>query len=106
MSTNLTWEEKWQAIKIINPSANVCMRRPGNWYVSCGMEHASGECCLVGDYGDADSPESAIDDHWRQYADGRPFFCGNKWHLWNGFMWIESKDPRDKDKTARLRSPE
>lgn len=95
----ISWEQKFHAIKALCSSATIEMRRPGDWYVSANMEHASGECCLVSDYGNGSSPEAAVRDHWCLYGNGDPFLvsmsdpnCG--WFRWNGFMWEHSTDPR------------
>jgi hypothetical protein len=90
----LTWQEKWAAIKVIQPGADVKMRRPVDWYVSASMEHAHDTCMLVGDYGNGPTPRAAIEAHWREYTDGRPFFCGGKWHVWSGTEWLDTVDPR------------
>lgn len=93
----LNWEQKWQKITQIAPRATVCMRLPGDWYVSAGMEHAQGEACLIGDYGDGFDPAQAIIDHWNQYADGRPFYVNGKWWVWGHDRFHPTVDPRTID---------
>lgn len=93
VSVQMTWEQKFAAIMSVAPSAEICMRKPGNWYVHANMMHASGSCCLVGNYGNGATPEAAVEDHWSQYGDGQPFFVNDEWLMWNGFMFEKSERP-------------
>lgn len=90
----MTWEQKFAAIKAIARSATVEMRKPGDWYVGAGMEHADGSSFLIGNYGNGSTPEEAVEDHWRLYGDGTPFKVRDSWFRWNGFMWENSERPR------------
>lgn len=77
----------------VSLGAGVKMRAPGDWYVNSNMEHAHGQSMLIGNYGNGFTPALAVEAHWKQYADGTPFKCGDDWFRWNGFMWEPSKRP-------------
>jgi len=90
----MTWEQQFHAIKAVSPTASLEMRKPGDWYVNSRMEHAEGNCCLVGDYGNGISPQHAVENHWKLYGNGKPFRTGDgAWLRWNGFMWEKSERP-------------
>ncbi len=90
MSALMSWEQKFAAIKAFAGDANLEMREPGDWYVSCGMS-VGGDGMLSGQYGNGINPVAAIEDHWSQYSS----LAHNRYAVnrknerarWNGFMW-------------------
>lgn len=91
----MTWEQKLQAIQALNETS-LHMRKPGDWYVRCGMEvGADNSCVLIGRYGNGNTPQEAVEDHWKIYTDLLKLdeYCvvgcaENRRHVrWNGFMW-------------------
>lgn len=89
----MTWEQKLAAIEALDAGAHVEMRAPGDWYVQASMEKREGTAILIGKYGNGESPEAAVEDHWRHYGDGSPLHYRDKWYRWNGFMWSETTAP-------------
>lgn len=97
----MTWEQKLQALNAI-ADHHLIMRKPGDWYVSCGI-NIGGSGVLVGAYGSGETPEDAVEDHWRQLVDeidasGSYLLGGNPGHTkcvrWNGFMWADASHMR------------
>lgn len=69
------------------------MRRPGDWYVSsdlCILDNG----CIVGKYGNGQSPDEAVRNHWEIYSNVEyPNVVFNsdtsKKYLWNKYVWKE-----------------
>lgn len=88
------WEYKLQALNAI-ADCHLIMRKPGDWYVSAEMSiKKDGGCTLVGEFGNGNSPQSAVDQHWDKYSelDSDHFVVAKKYGKrvavrWNGFMW-------------------
>jgi len=88
----MDWQQKFAAIQAFAGSyeTSLQMRKPGDWYVSCGMS-IGGDGMLSGSYGNGTTPETAVEDHWEIYSN-LPFdrYAVNRDNLrarWNGFMW-------------------
>lgn len=88
----MNWQQKFEAIQAFAGSydANLRMRKPGDWYVECGMS-IGGDGMLLGSYGNGSTPEEAVEDHWQIYS-GLPHdrYAVNRKNdraRWNGFMW-------------------
>ncbi len=93
----MEWQQKFAAIQAFAGSYDtyICMRKPDDWYVSCGMS-VGGNGMLHGKYGNGATPQAAVEDHWAQY-EALPFDRyavnrENKRARWNGFMWAEVSD--------------
>lgn len=96
----MNWEEKLAAIKSIDGSVSLVMRKPGDWYVSTHAEVTGGELhsVLSSPYGNGRTPQAAVEDHWRQLVDELPqdqyivlnAMQSNRRHVrWNGHMWAD-----------------
>ena len=91
----MDWEDKLMAIKSLDWSTHLSMRKPGDWYVSWTPEVSTG-CMLEGRYGNGTSPREAVEDHWQKVTNLMP---GEKnivnatsrdkreAFVWSGFMW-------------------
>lgn len=93
----MTWEQKLAALQAL-AECHLCMRKPGDWYVSHRVD-VGGEGFLRGSYGNGKTPEEAVNDHWEIYtAQLKPgnvvVAYGNsdreKRVRWNGFMWQDA----------------
>lgn len=95
---NMTWEERFAAIKALDDDACLCMRSPGDWYVSANMEIKDGQI-LTGAYGNGVSPDQAVLDHWAIYASVKyprtiVVHAGTDQRRevnWKDFMWVEKR---------------
>jgi hypothetical protein len=64
----MDWQQKLAAIKAFaGDDVSLCMRSPGNWYVSVSM-YIGGDGFLRGSYGNGCTPEEAVDAHWKIYS--------------------------------------
>lgn len=96
----MTWEQMFAAIQALG-EASLCMRRPGDWYVEqrgTWVKERASDSVLGNRYGNGETPEAAVRDHWRQHVDelrpdafivlsgsGKP-----RRHVrWNGYMWVD-----------------
>jgi hypothetical protein len=94
----MTWEQKLAAIQALG-EAHLCMRRPGDWYVSQSRTEVKerGSSVLSSAFGNGATPEEAVLDHWRQLAEVGPTFIvvidaysERRRHVrWNGYMWAD-----------------
>lgn len=97
----MDWQMKAAALNAL-AEINVCIRAPGDWYVHQDVE-VGGNGFLTGSYGNGETPEEAICDHWSKLTDGvspgnylvtRKY--GKRIHVrWNGFMWSHLPTPED-----------
>jgi hypothetical protein len=103
----MTWEQKLAALQALTEHT-LQMRSPGDWYVGASIE-IGGDGLLKGEYGNGDTPESAVCDHWDRLTNiqaheylvvSNPIdFAGNNrrsYHRWNGFMWTDAQAMRDR----------
>lgn len=89
----MTYEQKLYALMKLAP-CELIMRNPGNWYVSQRVEVKTGSC-LTGKYGNGESPETAVLNHWEiltdlphdQYLVVNAYGENREAFIWNGFMW-------------------
>lgn len=88
----LTWQEKLLHFKLLDPSTEVKMRKPDDWYVSSNFERANGHL-RTAHYGNGDSPEAAVEDHARIYMDGAPFLCQGHWYQWGFGAFVPTVQP-------------
>lgn len=92
----MTWEEKLSACCSI-ADTSLSMRKPGDWYVSSGMEviERGHRGVLVGSYGNGKTPEEAVENHWKKLVENPEVECivvhamrdDRRELIWNGFMW-------------------
>lgn len=104
---NMTWEQKLQACKALKEEISLKMRKPGDWYVSQGIECKDGPF-LKSKYGNGTTPQEAVENHWIELTVLQPdqylVIGGNKPDRrcvrWNGFMWedIDESFYRDNSK--------
>lgn len=91
----LTWEQKLSALQNLC-EVHLCMRKPGDWYVSADMS-IKDNSVLIGTYGNGTTPQEAVEDHWFIYTTEanplKPIVAGRggerKYWVWSGFMWKE-----------------
>jgi hypothetical protein len=90
-------ESKLKAIEELVGPRGVClrMRKPGDWYVDCGIE-VGGSGVLVGTCGNGKTPFAAINDTFSQLinlpADRYIVVDRNgmrRHYRWNDFMWSD-----------------
>lgn len=90
----MNWEQKLQALQALC-DVSLKMRKPGDWYVSSNMSIA-GDGFLRSNYGNGQTPESAVNNHWENYTTllspesyiaVNQTFGPRKQVRWNGFMW-------------------
>jgi hypothetical protein len=89
----MNWEQKLQALNAL-AQCKLIMRKPGDWYVSQSVEVKDGNI-LCGSYGNGETPDVAVDDHWQVLTNLHPEQClvtcayGEKRKAvrWTGFMW-------------------
>jgi hypothetical protein len=94
----MNWEQKLEALQAIT-RCELCMRSPGNWYVSAhsrGVVSGEDGWLLEGSYGNGRSPQEAIEDDWQKIAESRlPVkvdgvdYKTTRYVQWNGYMWRE-----------------
>ena len=88
----MDWQQKLDAIQAFAGKANLCMRRPNDWFVESGMS-VGGDGILSGKYGNGTTPEEAVEEHWHIYSELPPDRYAvnrhNRRARWNGYMWRE-----------------
>lgn len=96
----MDWQQKAEALDAL-AEITLKIRRAGDWYVSQNVD-IKDECVLRGAFGNGETPEAAIEDHWRQlvtdvprgmYLIARPIHGQRRAVLWNGFMWADYPEP-------------
>lgn len=74
------------------------------WYVSQKVDVKEGSC-LLGTYGNGNTPEEAIEDHWKvlvldlprdEYLIVNSGLENRRAVRWNGFMWADVPEPERK----------
>lgn len=91
----MTYEQKLSALQAI-AECQLCMRKPGDWYVSHRAEIKNGSM-LEGRYGNGKTPEEAVENHWMKLTTLKPdervvtnaMNDRRRELVWNGFMWEE-----------------
>lgn len=68
----MSWEEKLQALKELDPETCLCMRSPGNWYVSVKVREIGGDGLLRSSSGEGKTPEEAVNEDWRLMVEELP----------------------------------
>ena len=95
----MDWEQKLLALQAL-ARVQLCMRSPGDWYVSTTTEIKNGSI-LDGRYGNGKTPEAAVVDHWKVVTalDPHEYLVVNAHRknrravTWNGFMWTDVVEP-------------
>lgn len=99
----MDWQQKAAALSALC-EIHVCIRKPGDWYVSQNVDIRD-EHCLRGEYGNGDTPIAAIEDHWEHLVNNiekTPLYLvtrnsdgsGRRAVRWNGFMWVDVPEPK------------
>lgn len=105
----MDWQEKAAALAGLTELA-VCFREkqwriggPEPWYVQQRI-YIKDDCVLRGVYGNGDTPQEAIEDHWKHLVTELPanqylVICASDSERrravrWNGFMWQDVPEPK------------
>lgn len=97
----MNFQQKAAALKALS-EISVRIRGENNWYVNQNVEVKAGGM-LEGRYGNGETPESAIEDHWRALVeDLKPeeylvihAYGGKRRAVkWNGFMWEDTLEEK------------
>lgn len=94
----MDWQQKAEALNAL-AQINIRMRKAGDWYVQQSIEvKKQGSGMLSGQYGNGETPEAAIENHWGKLCEHLPVdsyividaMCNTRRHVrWNGYMWLE-----------------
>jgi hypothetical protein len=90
----LNWQQKLQALNVLTPHV-LCMRKPGDWFVNSNLTIREG-CVNIGTYGNGESPQEAVNDHWEIYTNLEKdeqciSVCDGTHVVWDTFMWKQVK---------------
>ncbi len=89
---SMTWEEKLAALQAITDTS-LCMRAPGDWYVSAHDRAIGGDGLLLTvSYGNGKTPEEAVNADWMEMTilpDHKYIQVGDRKYRWCKFMWRE-----------------
>ena len=66
----MNYEEKLAAIKLLNSSASVKMRSPGDWYLSHSLRILTSSDTYKCPTTSSRGPQEAIEEAWDQLTDG------------------------------------
>lgn len=89
-----SWQHKAAALNALSP-IQIHIRNVCDWFVNQSVE-IGGDGMLTGNYGNGDSPEDAVEDHWRKLVEDLPedrylvirASREDRRHVrWNGYMW-------------------
>lgn len=92
----LSWEQKLDALNALS-RCELCMRSPGDWYVTSGFGINEGHV-IAGGAGNGNSPQAAVEAHWEKYGKAtydKPVAIFDhdtkayRSYWWNGYMWRE-----------------
>ena len=97
----ISWQRQFEALKCLG-DACLRMREPGNWYVSQdSVNIARRNGVRSGAFGNGETPEKAVQDHWRKYTaedtviEYRDLETSTMRYVsWNGFMWASVSPPK------------
>lgn len=96
----MDWQQKAEALNALAKIEIRC-RKARDWYVHQNTE-IKADGVLIGAYGNGETPEAAIEDHWRQLVDElspdryivtHAYRDTRRAVRWNGFMWTEVPEP-------------
>jgi hypothetical protein len=104
----MNWKEKIEALASLEsdiairyrPEGTVCAGNQDHiWYITQSVDVKKGSI-LHGRYGNGETPEEAIEDHWNrlteleedEYLVIHAGAMNRKAVKWNGFMWKEVKE--------------
>lgn len=103
----MTWEMKFSAIASLDPyGVALKIRRPGDWYISGGIETTSDRSAMLsGVGGNGETPEKAVEAMWSAlmevfqaggYIALKPMSRSERRHVrWNGYMWEDLPLPQE-----------
>jgi hypothetical protein len=94
---DVTWEEKFAALKSLSHDVSLRMREPGDWYVSDPGVEIGGDGVLASKTESGATPEAAVEMHWEiltklppdKYIALDAFTDKRRHYRWSGFMWTE-----------------
>lgn len=106
----MDYQQKAAALDALSEISIKC-RGVKDWYVSqqVDVKDVKDGHVLYGEYGNGETPEEAILDHWRRLVEDLP---RNKYLVvrggsdqrravrWNGFMWVAVQEPKPVDPAA------
>lgn len=101
---SLSWQQKAAALNAL-AEIQIKTRPDGSWYVRQGVE-VKRRGVLIGAYGNGDTPQEAINDHWQQLVGDLTTeqylvvgAYGEKRLAvrWNGFMWARVEEQNNHD---------
>ncbi len=90
----MDWQTKAAALNALE-QISIMIRSPNDWYIQQRTE-VGGDGCLTGQYGNGETPERAIIDHWNKLVNDLPSdrylvvggsSANRKQYRWNGYMW-------------------
>lgn len=92
----MTSEEKFLALKALDPGAFICVRQQGDWYCHVNAEISS-KSLLTSPRSSGRTPLEAVDDMWSRYMNLKPdehivinaYTDKRRAVKWNGFMWSD-----------------
>lgn len=102
MSNHMDWQQKAEALCAL-AEIEVRIRKAGDWYVHQDVS-VKDAGVMYGKYGNGDTPESAIIDHWKVLVDDVKFPLylvarsgtdRRRAVVWNGFMWADVNEPKE-----------
>ncbi len=98
----MDWQQKAAALDAL-AEIQIMMRGVGDWYVQQNVQIRKRDV-LYGEYGNGDTPQAAIEDHWAKLVselEGSPHYLvarkgdGSRRPVrWNGFMWADVAEPK------------
>ena len=97
----MDWQQKAAALDAL-AEIEVRIRKAGDWYVHQDVWVKDG-CVMHGIYGNGETPEEAIIDHWKvlvedvnfpRYLIARQGSDRRRAVVWNGFMWADIHEPK------------
>jgi hypothetical protein len=96
----MDWQEKAAALDAL-AEIEIRFRKPGDWFVNQDVA-IKDDHCLVGAWGNGETPQAAIEDHWKVLVEEPKFplylvaRSGDRRRAvsWNGFMWADVHEPK------------
>lgn len=89
----MTYEQMMCALKAICHGVSVCIRKPGDWYVTMPNVERKENGCLSSGCDSGKDPEAAIRSRWIWATASEHYLVVNAYQAsrravkWNGFMW-------------------
>ncbi len=92
----MTWEEKFRALRALDPTVCLMMRDDGIWFVPAGRRAIGQPGAFTCVQESGLTPEEAVNEIWDRYMSEAlgesallldPFSDTPRKVRWNGFMW-------------------